>query len=146
MSAVPATIVQTIRAIEAVLLARARPARGAAAAGHARALLEPLAMLVAEQGATIRDQAETIGRLKAELEVTSEEVMKAKVRESQLLIELERSRAERAAEPPVKTDTQAPRSWRKSWHQGALTAAVLMVVVLVVVLLLFVVPPLDASL
>jgi hypothetical protein len=106
--------------------------------------------LLTQQGITIREQAETIGRLKAELEAVSAEAVRAKARESQLAEDLERSLAELQSQLSEAQSVHGPASatmpWRHHWRQGAFVIAVAALMVLVVVLLLFVLPPLDALL
>lgn len=72
------------------------------------AFLVPLVNHMAEQEATIRAQAEKLGRLGAELEATAAESIALKVRESRHLTELETLRAEleRAASALVAMDDE----------------------------------------
>jgi hypothetical protein len=147
---VPGTIVRAIQSVEEVLIGRAVPAGPTAATGYARAIIEPWAVLISEQGATIRDQAETIGRLKAELEAISAEAVRAKIRESQLLAELEQHRAEARSHSAALVDTPVPigatTPWRQRWTRGVIIAAFVAAIIVIVMLLLFVLPPLDLSL
>lgn len=149
---VSSRLTRTIHTLEDVLISWGTPARGAAAAAQTRALIEPLMTLVTDQGATIRDQAETIGHLRAQLEAASAEVARAQVRETQLfselerLSELERRRTEHRLELPEKADGHTPTSWRVRVRQGALVTAVLAALALLIIVLLFVLPPLDANL
>jgi hypothetical protein len=146
VSSLPATLARTIHSIDEVLIARTRTARSAATAAHTRALIEPLVALVVDQGVTIRDQAETLGRLKAELETMSGEVVRAKERERRLVDELARDRAEHHPGPPEQASARPSEPPGRRWQHVAMVVAGIVAVVLLVVLLLFMVPPLDAHL
>jgi len=142
----PGKIVWLIHVSESTQIQPETPARSVVTAAHARTLLDPLVTLATVQGATIRDQAETIGRLKAELEAVSAEVRKANRHESQVSDKLGGSRSALQADPAEASDAQIPITWSPRWRQGVFVAAVITAVVLVVAVLLFVLPPLDAGL
>jgi len=65
-------------------------------ATYTRSLLEPLVAHVSELETTIRDQAETIGRMSAQLEASASEIVEAKIRDTRLTDELTQRRAENA--------------------------------------------------
>jgi hypothetical protein len=65
-------------------------------AAYTHALLEPLVAHMSELETTVRDQAETIGRLSAQLEASAAEIVEAKTRDTRLTDELTHRRAENA--------------------------------------------------